>query len=166
MNDSFAIIARPRTAADEMPPPARGVVVKGPGPDYDGANPDLSRHAGAHVGKMDFWVVPGNDTICLVASAGQGGGGGCTPTRFALAGGYSHITGGTGFGTRPDDMVVYGLAHDGIDTVTLALSDGTREVPVVDNVWAAAADVTATGIVTVGGHRSKIEGPGPLPGSG
>ena len=42
---------------------------------------------------------------------------------------------------------------------------GDRDVPVIDNVWAATVPLDVDTTVTVGSHSERVEGPGPLPGS-
>jgi hypothetical protein len=164
MRTGFSITDRPRGSEDAMPSTARGVVTKEPGdPNYDGANASLSRLSGTHVRNTRFWVVPGNDTICVAAAAGPAGGGGCASTRTALSGGAHWEVGGDAYGISDDEMVYFGLAPDPVRAVTVETRTGDLEVPVVDNVWAVATPQRDISAVTVGTNRIDLEPLPPLP---
>jgi hypothetical protein len=164
MQQSFSIIEREGVAGDELPGAARNVVAKDPAdPDFDGANPALARRSRAQVGDFRFWVVPGNDTICLVAAAGSAAGGGCAPTRVALSGSLIRQTGASTAGLRGGELVLYGIVPDGVTNVELETTTGRRTVPVVDNVWAEAALAGTVKSVTVGDSVTPIDAPPPPP---
>jgi hypothetical protein len=164
MESHFGILARPRAADDAMPHAAGQVLTKEPGEgDYDGANPALARRAHLQVRRASFWVVPGNDTICLVVASGNSGGGGCATTRAALAGTYNRQTGGTELGTGPNEIIHYGLVPDGVASVTIQTTGESLRVPVRDNMWAIAARLGSVIGLTVGERHVKIDTPPPVP---
>jgi hypothetical protein len=167
MERNLSIIDRPREPDDALPPRGRSLLSKDANePDYDGANPALSRRARVAVDGVGFWVVPGNDTVCIVASTGSAAAGGCAPTRIVLQGTFARSSGGTGFGLDPGEMVHYGIVPDGIERVTLETTEGDKSLPVQDNVWAVTAKFGSLDAVRFASVRIPISDPGPPPGAG
>jgi hypothetical protein len=78
----YAVLRRSRTAADELPAGTRGLQLGGVH-QFD-ANPAFSRRV-ADDGKVRFWLVPGERSLCLIeATAGnRGGSTGCGSTDQA-----------------------------------------------------------------------------------
>jgi hypothetical protein len=140
--DRFSVLRRPRTASDVLSRSGRLVVDDPEIPNTSGSNADLARDSTAVAGARRIFVVPGDDSVCLVleaegAAGEQIAGGGCADLSIAASGRFVRSGyGGTFAGA--DRVLAYGLAPDGLSTVEIVDADGHgRSVPVKGNVYAA-----------------------------
>jgi len=154
----LGILRRPRVASDALPPRDAFSATHTPMA-ANGVNPSLSRRAEGFTSGA-AWVIPGNGTICLIASNAQGlamasehlapgsttpkrivrvpganGGAACT-TGSNASKGWSAGTGGTS--ESPGMIFTAGIVPDGVADVTVNLAGGgTLTLPVHENVYMA-----------------------------
>lgn len=139
--EDFAVLRRPREASDELSRSGRVVVNDADIPNTSGSNGDLARDSRALSGGRRVFVVPGDDSVCLVLDTkGPGGevaGGGCADLDAARSGRFVRSGYGQGL-AGGDNVLVYGLVPDGVSSVKIIDADGkARTVPVKGNVYAA-----------------------------
>jgi len=131
VRDSFAVFRRPASSADRL--------------DADlarrmrpiGANPDLARIlVDAPDPRHRYYAVPGRaDMLCFVDGTGSGS---CLPASIAAVRGTLGSD-ECAFDLSEDEVLVYGLAPDGIDEVRLTARNGdVTRVTVADNMWKAS----------------------------
>ncbi len=159
--EAFAVLHRPRTAADVVPAQAHVVFSAS-----SGANVNLSRRVQTAAGTA--YVIPGNGSMCLMSGAGSEAhpgtaGAGCVPDAAADAGYLEMEEGGEYRAGETESALTFvsGLVPDGVSEVTIHLASGsTTVVPVTENVYmrevrGTVADVTFAGpkgTMTVGGR--------------
>jgi hypothetical protein len=108
--DALRVLRRAPVAADEMPAAARDAA----GPGLFGRNPDLARAIATPTGTG--WVVPGDDTVCVVVpDPVDGYATSCSPTAVVATGGLT-----------------VGLADADSSTAVALVPDGAK-VTVVDD---------------------------------
>jgi hypothetical protein len=131
LQSSFGVLRRARTSGDVLDQEkANAVVRQAP---Y-GLNLGLARRAGQW-GSDAVYVLPGDDSVCLLVDRPKSVSTQCARAAFALEG---H---GVGAALTPDGVAVTGLAPDGVDTVSVALPDGAvRKANVVNNVYNLTID--------------------------
>jgi hypothetical protein len=122
---SFAIFDRDADADDRIPYAVSQALAHAT--TIDGANADLSRRSASNeVGTL--FVTAGNDSVCTNLADENGAGGGCVPVALALTG--KSVT----TEQLTDGVVVSGIVPDGVESVTVTLSDGTAQsAPVESN---------------------------------
>src|SRR6266545_8215748 len=114
--NGFAVLARPRTARDEMPPEAQAQVGNST---KSGRNLALSRAIATPNGTG--WAVPGNRAVCIVTpDPVDGYGVGCTDTSFALTHGLLDIT----ISSRTPRLADITIVLPRNSTASAALADG------------------------------------------
>ncbi len=112
-----------------------------------GANIALARRVPGQ-DTSDAWVIPGRGTTCILARAeGALGGAACTSSAAADAG---QLNIQSASDKAPGEELLAGVVPDGVDAVTVTLTDGaTAALSVRENVYAgvihgAVSNVTAT----------------------
>lgn len=132
----LAVLRRPRTSADAMPPALRSRV----GGDAAGMNAGLSRRVSTQQG--DLFVAPAADgVVCLVHELGPTG---CGPVDDVAAGSFLMDA---CIGRGPDGAVAFvaGLLPDGAAGVRRVGSSGSAGVERVENVFVLSrADAAAS----------------------
>lgn len=129
-----------------------------------GENVDLSRRARSVSDDGAVYVVPGNGTTCLFLQTGTGRNaiarGGCDTVGHALDGHLYRVASGPDLGLDHGEALVYGIAPDGVDTVSITGPDGkTTKAPVVNSVWLATVPESGSTTVTVGSTELRVQGP-------
>lgn len=152
---AFSVLRRDRAQADAFPNPENSDVAQ-LGAAY-GPNLALARE-GRNVDGMRFFVIPGNDSVCLEAVGPDplsGVGGGCVRTAQALDG-YMVRVALTRGGIR-----VMGLLPDGATDVRVVLASGTQvDVPLVDNVYTTEMTESLASVeFTLDGERRDLPTP-------
>jgi hypothetical protein len=123
---AFAILRRPLTPGDAIPPSLRSAVEAG----AYGANYALARRARDLPAGVTAWVVPGNGSLCLFANGGATCGPDLRPRGLAIESGSNTID--------PHRESITGLVPDGVASVTITTGHHTRlTVAVHDNFYAA-----------------------------
>jgi len=173
---NLAVLRRPRTAADAIPPGAKFISdpAAAMGIGEDGANLALSRLAQQTNG-ISAWVVPADDgLVCLIVAAAaanspyQSGGPSCAPATAASTSAQHACDGpdcndtyrpgetatdgdlqASTFAGRDSRLPGYwaGVVPDGVSAVTLHVYGGASEtVPVHNNVYIAAVHPTGSSL--------------------
>jgi hypothetical protein len=125
---SFGVLRRARTGNDSLDQVAAQAIASG-FQDSLGANPAQSRRALTTDAGATLYVLPAHGAVCLTSSAGVDT---CNTTEAAREG-YVLITSGIGIGGAR----IAGMTPDGVETVTLAMKDGSQlTTKVSDNVYA------------------------------
>jgi hypothetical protein len=133
---AFGVLRRARRAEDEMGPAARGVTDEGSLGRHHNVDPAEARRV-APAARTKVWVAPGDGSICLLnlPSGADGAATSCTPVDDAENG-----EGVVTVSYSKDQVDIFGIVPDGVDTVTLELADGTTQrLRVRDNVYFASA---------------------------
>jgi hypothetical protein len=115
---AFAVVRRPRTAADELPGASWRADYG-----YGGVNPSLSRLVIA-TPAIKLWIEPGRQSSCLVS---EGGSGGCTPNSVVEVRG---LVGGIIGKSR--GQMWFGALPEGAGNVKVVRKDGSS-MPVTVN---------------------------------
>jgi hypothetical protein len=153
----LAILARARTALDNVPAVVAMYVTQDSQSGAIGANLSLARRAqGLSSGAA--WVIPGNsgwicfDAVSSLAANGEpvdGADGGlgaatCQPPTALTNGGVSFTTAN---GAHPDNTLVAGVVPNGVSTVIVDLPGGdSLTLAVHENVYLAIIDGAPTSI--------------------
>jgi hypothetical protein len=150
---AFAIVRRPQTAADEIPPEVP-VALSG----ASGANLGLARRAEGG-GGGEAWVIPGKGSMCLLSSwpARGAGGAACLPDAPAFTG---ELAVAAGSARAPGTVFLAGLVPDGADQVTVHLAGGAAvTVAARENVYLAALTGSPESVTFQGPHGPvRVEG--------
>lgn len=128
---SFSLL---RTAPEGLPPEIASEMLE----PTNGANWRLAQRFPPPA-PAGFWLVPGRDTLCMVAREGDSAGINCTPTEHAL--GYAlavvvfRKTPGPERRGPPDRRLVIGISPDPTRRIRIHTLDSVATVPVVDGVF-------------------------------
>lgn len=126
-SQALKVLRRDQVASDAMPADAEAAV----GPSMFGRNPDLARAIDTPTGKG--WVVPGDETVCLIApDPVDGYGVSCSPTSVVRT-----------------DGITLGNASDEASTAVTLVPDGAEVVVVDEDRSTDAVTPDASGVVAV-----------------
>jgi hypothetical protein len=135
--DAFQVLRKGRRADDDPPAPAERFVRGALGRRY-GANPRLARLAATYGTNTGVYLVPGNGAVCSVVVVAHSVAGGCTDDRAAAAGELVATDSWQDEPGGPEHVLVHGAVPDGVDSVTLTTTEGSKQtVAVQRNVYAA-----------------------------
>ncbi|HEY4895887.1 MAG TPA: hypothetical protein VII01_07335 [Solirubrobacteraceae bacterium] len=172
---NLGILRRPRGPADALPATPAASVTQSPMA-ASGVNLSLSRRVSG-IGSGAAWVIPGNNTICLIADnaqalamasrypsatsrvPGASGVTSCAPTSSA-AKGWSAGTSGTS--ESRTTVFTAGIVPDGVNSVTISVDGGQPILlPVHENVYAAEVQgwPSLVSFTTPAGQVSLSNGP-------
>jgi hypothetical protein len=168
---TFSILARPQDTSDRVPAEsAAQVEASGTFKGLFGASVSLARKADGFASGA-AWVVPGDDSVCLIAAStvgasgvpqqGMPGGATCAKESGVAAGQLYLLSGSE---KAPGKQFIAGIAPNGVSGVQLELSDNsTMTVPVHENVYMAlvAEEIASVSFERSSGGVVKLEHVGP-----
>lgn len=143
---SFAIFARARKTADEIPESLNGLIGDSP---VSGRNSSLSRAIETPHGKG--WAVPGDSHVCLAVPDPVGFGITCDPTAKAAR------DGAVNFMVSEDNVVLATLLLPKDGTASVEQRDGSRLPlhPTADGIASALVTGASSVIVTTAGGSTR-----------
>lgn len=108
------------------------------------------RQVGTHA-----YIASYGGAVCAVFNPGSGG---CTDTLDHGVWLFGDMIRASDSEQAPFDLNIYGLAEDGVSSVTVSFADGTTTIPVVNNAfWATFGNATFSQIqaITVGSSAGQ-----------
>jgi hypothetical protein len=159
---AFSLLRRAQTGTDQLTA-RNGAVFSG----ASGANIGLSRRVAAGAG-AGAWVVPGRNSMCLLATwPGSGAAGAaCVPDTVALDGRLAVASASV---RAPGTQFLAGLVPDRVGSVLVHLRAGTvQRLAVRENVYMSAFPAPVEAVTFAGPHGAvRVEGLGlPIHGPG
>jgi hypothetical protein len=126
--EAASVLRTARDTGDRLPEELAGKIDERA--DF-GMNPDLSRRAVG--GTTPVYLIPADDHVCAAMTVGDGATVTCATTSDLAGGRVAPATVGLANGA----IGIYGIAPDGVDSVSIAAGESSTRAEVVDNGYLA-----------------------------
>lgn len=126
-SQALSVLEQSRTVADDLP---AGLAARMDRHAPFGMNPALSRIAIGNA-TNSVYVIPANGHVCATLTIGEGANLSCRPTEDIAAGDVGPAT----VGLEGQDVAIYGLVPDGVDSVSIGTATSSIEVETERNAY-------------------------------